>query len=63
MTVSLFTAVHSRRMSGNSKSRLHEVQTKYLERVFHHEDSQAVEQVALKGCLVSILGGFQETSG
>lgn len=28
-----------------------------------NEDSQALEQVANKGCAVSVLGGFQDPTG
>jgi len=55
--------VQHRRMSDNSKSRQTEAQVGYLERLSHHEDSQAVEQVAQRGCVISILGGFQEQTG
>lgn len=35
-----------------------EVLTGYKEKHFHHEDSQALEQVAQRGYTISIHGGF-----
>lgn len=36
-----------------------EVQAEYKEKLFSQMDNEAVEQVALRGCSVSVLCGFQ----
>lgn len=36
-----------------------EVQVEYKAKVLPHKDSEAVEQVPLRGCVTSALGGFQ----
>lgn len=35
----------------------------YKEELYHHEDSQAVEQVAQRGCAISTLRVFQNVIG
>lgn len=39
-----------------------EVQTGCKETLFHHENSQALEQVDQRGCASSVLGGFRSQS-
>ena len=36
-----------------------EVQAEYKEKLLPHKDSEAVEQVALRDCVTSVLHGFQ----
>lgn len=38
------------------------IQTRYWESHFHHDKSQAVEQLAQRGCAGSVLAGFQDLS-
>lgn len=49
--------LHCGRMRDNRQSKTRE------EKLFNHEDSQAVEQGAQRVCAVPILGGFQDQIG
>lgn len=40
-----------------------EIQTECKEKLFHHKDSNAVEQVAQRGCAASSLGNSQDLTG
>lgn len=51
----LFPAVYSERTRDKGHKLKEEVQTGYMENLFHPEDSQARLQVAQRGCTVAIL--------
>ena len=54
------SVVHDRRMRNNSHKLKQEVLSGYKEKLFHHEGSEALEYVAQRGYVVSILGDFQD---
>lgn len=57
-------AAHGRKKRVNRhKLKQEQLQMEGKEKLFHHEDSQALDQVALRSCVVFIFGGFQHQTG
>ena len=56
-------AVHGGRMRDFGQKSKQDVQTGHKETLSHPGDSQRVDQVAQKGCAVSVLAGFQDLTG
>lgn len=60
----LFTVVRDGRMRGKGhKLKQERLRLNIRRKLFHNEIDQAVEQVAQRGCAISVFGCFQDLTG